>query len=147
MSTLRFDHVGIVVRDIDAAIPFFLELGMVLDGEAVIQDTWAERVSNLKNLNCKIAMLKTEDGSGRIELAQYISPDVLEPQPSMAPANTLGYRSVMFEVDDLHTMVERLHTLGATLVGEITEFEQSYRLCYLRGPEGIIVALAESLTR
>lgn len=144
MVKLRFDHTSIVVSDMQATIEFFSALGMELMGEATIEDESAARVSNLENLRCTIAMMKTPDGSGQLEFCQYHSPVAISPEPENAPANTLGYRSIMFEVDDIDAMVQRLTPLGGGLVGESVQYENSYRLAYLRGPEGVIVALAQS---
>ncbi|MER6808827.1 VOC family protein [Spirillospora sp. NPDC000708] len=143
--TLRMDHVGIVVADLEAAIAFFTELGMELEGRAPIQGRAAERVNGFDDLHADIAMMRTPDGHGKLELTTFHSPAAIGADPDPAPSNTLGLRSIMFEVDDLKTTVARLRPHGAELVGEIAQYEDAYLLCYLRGPQGIIVALAEEL--
>jgi catechol 2,3-dioxygenase-like lactoylglutathione lyase family enzyme len=139
------DHVGIVVADLEAAIAFFAELGMELEGRAPIQGRAAERVNGFDDLHADIAMMRTPDGHGKLELTTFHSPAAISADPDPAPSNTLGLRSIMFEVDDLKTTVARLRPHGAELVGEIAQYEDAYLLCYLRGPQGIIVALAEQL--
>ncbi len=145
MAIQRLDNIGIVVADLDAAVAFFVELGMELEGRAPIEETWAGRVVGLDGMRSEIAMLRVPGGSGRLELSTYHSPDAVDVGLGSAPSNTLGLHRVMFAVDDIDDTVERLGALGATLVGEIVRYEDAYRLCYLRGPEGIIVALAEQL--
>lgn len=139
------DNVLIVVDDLDAVISFFTELGMTLEGKAPIEGRWAERVIGIDNVRQDIAMLRTPDGHGGVELAKFHTPASISPEPASAPVNTLGLRRIMFAVDDIDEVVARMLTHGAELVGEIVQYEQSYRLCYLRGPEDIIVGLAEQL--
>jgi catechol 2,3-dioxygenase-like lactoylglutathione lyase family enzyme len=146
MTIQRMDNVLIVVDDLDAVISFFVELGMELEGKGPIEGRWVERVIGLDNVRQDIAMLRTPDGHGRIELAMFHTPKAISPEPKDAPANTLGIRRIMFAVDDIEDVVARLRTHGAELVGELAQYEDSYRLCYVRGPEGIIVGLAEQLS-
>jgi catechol 2,3-dioxygenase-like lactoylglutathione lyase family enzyme len=141
----RMDHVSIVVRDLTAAKAFFVELGMELEGEAAVEGPWVDRVAGLDGVRVDIAMMRTPDGHSKVELTTFHTPAVISAEPSIAPANTLGLRSIMFAVDNIDDVVARLHTLGAELVGEVAQYENIYRLCYIRGPEGIIVALAEQL--
>lgn len=145
MTIQRMDNVGIVVADLDAAVAFFVELGMELEGRTPIEGTWAESVVGLTGMRSEIAMLRVPGGPGRLELASYRSPVAVDVGLGTAPSNTLGLHRVMFAVDDIDDTVERLRGHGATLVGEIAQFEEAYRLCYLRGPEGIVVALAQQL--
>lgn len=145
MTIKRMDNIGIVVDDLDVVIAFFAELGMELEGKALIEGSWAARVVGLDEQRVDIAMMRTPDGHGRIELAKYHTPEAIGGVPQDAPANTLGIRRIMFAVDDIDDVLARLRTHGAELVGEVSQYEDSYRLCYLRGPEGIVVALAEEL--
>ncbi|MFI7020441.1 VOC family protein [Streptomyces sp. NPDC050164] len=145
MTILRMDNVLIVVDDLDAALSFFVELGMELEGRGPAEGRWVERVIGLEDVRQEIAMLRTPDGHGRIELAMFHQPKAVRPEPKDAPANTLGIRRIMFAVDDIEGAIARLHTHGAELIGEVVRYEDIYRLCYLRGPEGIIVGLAEQL--
>src|SRR3954469_18280963 len=142
MTIQRMDNVGIVVDDLDAAVAFFTELGMELEGRTPIEGTWAGAVVGLDGLRTEIAMMRIPDGPGRLELAKYHSPEAIVPQPATVPANRLGRQRVMFAVDDLEDTLARLRPHGAELVGEVTRYEDSYLLCYLRGPNGIILALA-----
>ena len=146
MTIQRMDNVGIVVDDLEAAIAFFVELGMELEGEAQIEGLWADRTVGLDGVRCDIAMMRTPDGHGRLELASYHTPAAISAGPHNPPHNTLGMHRVMFAVDDIEDVVARLRTHGAELVGELAQYEDSYRLCYVRGPEGIIVGLAEQLS-
>ncbi|NEA36018.1 VOC family protein [Streptomyces sp. SID13031] len=146
MAIQRMDNVGIVVGDLEAAIAFFRELGMELEGQAQIEGAWADRTVGLDGIRCEIAMMRTPDGHSRLELAKYQTPAAIDAGPRNPPHNTLGMHRVMFAVDDIEDVVARLRTHGAELVGELAQYEDSYRLCYLRGPEGIIVALAEQLS-
>ena len=146
MTIQRMDHVSVVVDDLEAAKAFFLELGLELEGEAPIEGPWVDRVNGLDGIRVVIAMMRTPDGHGRLELTKFHSPTVVSPEPANALGNTLGLRSVMFAVDDLDATVARLRAHGAELVGEVVEYQDSYRLCYVRGPAGIIVALAEQLS-
>jgi catechol 2,3-dioxygenase-like lactoylglutathione lyase family enzyme len=145
MTIQRMDHVGVVVDDLEAAIAFFVELGLELEGEAAVEGRWVDRVAGLDGVRVDIAMMRTPDGHGRLELTKFHTPSAVGAQPD-APANTLGLRSIMFAVDDIEDVVARLRAHGAELVGELEQYEDSYRLCYVRGPEGIIVALAEQLS-
>lgn len=146
MTIQRMDNVLIVVDDLDAAIAFFVELGMELEGKAPIEGRWVERVIGLDDVRQDIAMLRIPDGHGRIELARFHTPEAISAEPKDAPTNTLGIRRIMFAVDDIEDVVARLRTHGAELVGELAQYEDSYRLCYVRGPEGIVVGLAEQLS-
>jgi catechol 2,3-dioxygenase-like lactoylglutathione lyase family enzyme len=145
MTGLRMDNVLIVVDDLDAAIAFFTELGLELEGETTVQGPTVDRLVGLDGVRSDIAMLRTPDGHGRIELDRFHTPTAAGPRQDDAPVNTLGLHRVMFAVDDLDDTVARLRTHGAELIGEVVRYEDSYRLCYLRGPAGIIVALAEPL--
>jgi catechol 2,3-dioxygenase-like lactoylglutathione lyase family enzyme len=145
MVIQRMDHVSVVIEDLEAAIAFFVELGMELEGKAPIEGPWVDRVAGLDGVRVDIAMMRTPDGHGRLELTKFHTPAAVSAEPGNAPANTLGLRSVMFAVDDIDATVAGLRTHGAELVGEVVRYEDSYRLCYVRGPEGIIVALAEQL--
>jgi catechol 2,3-dioxygenase-like lactoylglutathione lyase family enzyme len=145
MAIRRMDHVGVVVDDLEAAIGFFVALGMELEGEAPVEGPWVDRVSALAGVRVDIAMMRTPDGQGRLELTKFHSPAAVRSEPENAPGNTLGLRSVMFAVDDLDAVVADLRARGEDLVGDVAQYEDSYRLCYVRGPEGIIVALAEQL--
>ena len=145
MTIQRMDHVGVVVDDLEAATAFFVELGMELEGEAAVEGRWVDRVVGLDDVRVDIAMVRTPDGYGRLELTKFHTPAAVGAEPN-APANTLGIRRIMFAVDDIEDVLARLHTQGAELVGELEQYEDSYRLCYVRGPGGIIVALAEQLS-
>ena len=145
MTLLRMDNVLIVVDDLEAVIAFFVELGMELEGKGPVEGRWAERVIGLDDVRQDIAMLRTPDGHGRVELAKFHEPKAINPEPKDAPANTLGIRRIMFAVDDIEDVIARLVTHGAELVGTLEQYENIYRLCYVRGPEGIIVGLAEQL--
>jgi catechol 2,3-dioxygenase-like lactoylglutathione lyase family enzyme len=144
MAILRMDHVGVVVDDLEAATAFFLELGLELEGEAAVEGRWVDRVVGLDDVRVDIAMVRTPDGHGRLELTKFHTPPATTTEPN-APANTLGLRSIMFAVDDIEDVVARLRAHGAELIGEVAQYEDSYLLCYVRGPDGIIVALAEQL--
>ena len=146
MTIQRMDHVGVVVDDLEAAKAFFIELGMELEGEASPEGRWVDRVSALNDVRVDIAMMRTPDGRGRLELTKFRSPTAIGAEPVSAPSNTLGLRSIMFAVDDLNATVAGLRAHGAELVGEVAQYEDSYRLCYVRGPVGIIIALAEQLS-
>ena len=145
MTLKRMDNVLIVVNDLVAAKAFFFALGMELDGEMPLEGPWVDQVVGLENVRCEIAMLRTPDGHGRIELSKFHAPPAVSSEPKNAPVNTLGIRRIMFAVDDLENVVARLRAHGAELVGDIAQYEDSYRLCFIRGPEGIIVGLAEQL--
>jgi len=146
MTIQRMDNVLIVVDDLEAVIEFFVELGMELEGEAPLEGHWVERVIGLDDVRQDIAMLRTPDGHGRLELAKFHTPAAIRSEPANAPANTLGIRRIMFAVDNIEDVVARLQAHGAELVGEIAQYKDLYRLCYLRGPEGIVIGLAEQLT-
>ena len=142
---VRMDNVGIVVEDLAAAIEFFVELGLVLEGEALIEGEWAGRVTGLGDQRVEIAMMATPDGDGRLELSRFVSPQVIADH-RRAPVNSLGYLRVMFAVDDIDDTLDRLVQHGAQLVSsEVVQFETSYRLAYIRGPEGILIGLAQAL--
>jgi catechol 2,3-dioxygenase-like lactoylglutathione lyase family enzyme len=145
MALKRLDNVAVVVDDLGAAIAFFKELGMELEGEASMEGDLVDRLVGLHGTKSDIAMMRTPDGHGRLELTRYRHPAAVGPDPRSEPPNTRGMSRVMFAVDDIDDDVTRLQALGAELVGEIVRYEDSYRLCYLRGPEGIIVALAQEL--
>lgn len=142
---LRMDHVSVVVVDLEAAVAFFVDLGMELEGKAPIEGDWVDRVNGLEGVQVDIAMMRTPDGYGRLELTTFHSPKAISAEPENALGNTLGLRSVMFTVDDIDATVVALRARGAELVGEVAQYQDSYLLCYVRGPEGIIVALAEQL--
>ena len=141
---LRMDNVGIVVESLDAAIAFFQEIGLKLEGRATIEGEWAGRVTGLGSQCVEIAMMVTPDGHSRLELSRFLSPDVIADHRT-APVNALGYLRVMFTVKDIDEMVSRLSRHGAQLVGEVVQYEDTYRLCYIRGTEGILIGLAEEL--
>ena len=145
MAILRMDNVLIVVDDLEAAKAFFAELGMELEGETTVEGRWVDRVVGLNDVRADIAMMRTPDGHSRVELTKFHTPPLARAEPESAPANTLGIRRIMFAVDDIDDVLARLRAHGAELIGEIARYEDMYRLCYIRGPEGIIVALAEQL--
>src|SRR6266542_5475923 len=140
----RMDNVGIVVDDLEAATAFFLELGLELEGEAAVEGRWVDRVVGLDGVRVEVAMVRTPDGHGRLELTKFHTPSAVSAQPN-APANTLGIRRIIFAVEDIEDVLARLRAHGAELVGELEQYEDKYRLCYLHGPEGIIVALAQEI--
>ena len=144
--TTRLDHVGIVVEDLEAASAFFGELGMESEGEMPVEGPWVDRVAGLDDVRVDIAMMRTPDGHGRVELTRFHTPPAVGAESEHSPPNALGLRNLMFEVDDIDDAIARLRTQGAELVGEVARYKDLYRLCYVRGPEGIIVALAEKLT-
>ena len=144
MTLQRMDNVGIVVESLDAAIDFFTELGLELEGRAMIEGDWAGRVTGLRGQRVETAMMRTRDGSSRIELSRFITPPVVADHRN-APVNALGYLRVMFAVDNLDETLARLRDHGAQLVDEVVEYEDVYRLCYIRGPEGILIGLAEHI--
>lgn len=141
---LRMDNVGIVVESLDDAIAFFTEIGLKLEGRAIVEGEWAGRVTGLGDQNVEIAMMVTPDGHSRLELSRFIMPETISDHRT-APVNSLGYLRAMFTVDDIDELVSRLKKRGAQLVGEIVQYEDSYRLCYVRGTEGLLVGLAEQL--
>ena len=144
MVLKRMDNVGIVVEDLDATVEFFGELGLALEGRAVIEGEWAGRVTGLGNQHVEIAMMRTPDGHSRLELSRFIRPAVVADHRT-APVNAFGYLRAMFTVDDLDDTLARLQARGALLVGEVVQYENVYRLCYIRGPEGLLIGLAEEL--
>jgi len=139
------DHVGIVVDNLDAAIAFFTELGLEAQGRMLVDGSWVDHVVGLDGVHVEIAMMRTPDNHSRLELTKFLAPAAVSGDPYPAPANTLGLRRIMFAVDDIRDVVRRLQNHGGELVGEIAQYENMYLLCYLRGPSGIIVALAEAL--
>src|ERR687892_1313032 len=141
---LRMDNVGIVVEDLSGAIEFFRELGLELEGRGNVEGQWAGRVTGLGDQRVEIAMMRTPDGHGRLELSRFLTPPVVADH-RMAPVNALGYLRVMFTVEDLDDTLARLRSHGAELVDEVVQYEDTYRLCYVRGPEGILIGLAEQL--
>ena len=145
MTIQRMDHVSVVVDDLESAKAFFLELGMELEGEAPIEGRWVDRVNGLDGVRVDIAMMRTPDGHGRLELTKFHSPKAVRTEPEKALGNVLGLRSIMFAVDDIDATVAGLRARGSELVGEVVQYQDSYRLCYVRGPAGIIVALAQEL--
>jgi catechol 2,3-dioxygenase-like lactoylglutathione lyase family enzyme len=138
------DNVGIVVESLDAAISFFAELGLELEGRTTIEGEWAGRVTGLPNQRVEIAMMRTPDSHSRLELSRFLTPPVVADHRN-APVNALGYLRVMFAVDDIDDTLARLRKRGAQLVGEVVQYEDAYRLCYIRGPEGLLIGLAEKL--
>src|SRR6476646_1472937 len=141
---LRLDNVGVVVEDLDLAIEFFSELGLELEGRAFAEGAWAGRVTGLGDQRVEVAMMRTPDGHGRLELSRFIAPEVIADHRN-APVNALGYLRVMFSVDDIDDTLARLAPHGAQLVSpEVVQYENGYRRCYLRGPEGILIALAQA---
>ena len=145
MTLERMDNVGIVVEDLATAVAFFKELGLELEGEAQVEGPSVDRLIALDGVRADIAMMRTPDGHARIELTKFQTPAVVRAEPNNAPPNTLGIRRIMFAVAGIDDVVARLRAHGAELVGELVQYENSYRLCYVRGPEGILVALAEKI--
>jgi catechol 2,3-dioxygenase-like lactoylglutathione lyase family enzyme len=144
MALKRMDNVGIVVESLDTAVSFFTELGLTLEGRATIEGEWAGRVTGLGNQHVEVAMMVTPDGHSRLEISRFLTPPVVADHRN-APVNALGYLRVMFTVDDIDETLARLLNHGAQLVGEVVQYEDVYRLCYLRGPEGLLIGLAEEL--
>jgi catechol 2,3-dioxygenase-like lactoylglutathione lyase family enzyme len=144
--TIQLHHASVVVEDLEAAIAFFAELGMEVEGQAPIEGDYVDRLNALDGVRADIAMMRAEDGSGRLELTKFHHPDAVRPQPEKALGNVLGLRSIMFNVDDLDASLAGLRAHGAELIGEVAQYEDIYRLCYVRGPAGIIVALAQDLS-
>ena len=138
------DNVGIVVEDIDAAIEFFTELGLELEGHGPIEGEWADSVTGLRNMRVEIAMMRTPDGHSRLEMSRFLAPPIVADHRN-APVNALGYLRVMFTVEDIDDTLARLGRLGAKLVGAVAQYENAYRLCYIRGPEGILIGFAQEL--
>ncbi|KRA21145.1 VOC family protein [Lysobacter sp. Root604] len=146
MTIKRMDNVGIVVDDLDAAIEFYTELGLELEGRAPIEGAWADGVTGLRDMRVEMAMMRTPDGHSRLELSRFLAPPVIADHRN-APVNALGYLRVMFTVVDIDDTLARLRKRGATLVGEVVRYQDVYRLCYIRGPEGILIGLAQELGR
>jgi catechol 2,3-dioxygenase-like lactoylglutathione lyase family enzyme len=144
MALKRLDNIGIVVDDLELTIDFFQELGLQLEGRATIEGEWAGRVTGLAGQRVEIAMMRTPDGHSRLELSRFLTPPVVADHRN-APVNALGYLRVMFAVDDIDETLDRLRKRGAQLVGEVVRYQDSYRLCYIRGPEGLLVGLAQEL--
>ncbi|MES3004438.1 MAG: VOC family protein [Pseudomonadota bacterium] len=144
MTVKRMDNIGIVVENLDAAIEFFVELGLELEGRAPIEGDWADGVTGLRGMRVEIAMMRTPDGHSRLELSRFLAPAVAADHRN-APVNALGYLRVMFTVEDIDDTLARLRNRGATVVGEVVQYQDVYRLCYIRGPEGILIGLAEQL--
>ena len=144
MTVQRMDNVGIVVEDLDAAIEFFTELGLELEGRGSIQGGWADGVTGLRDMRVEVAMMRTPDGHSRLEMSRFLAPPVVADHRN-APVNALGYLRVMFAVDDLDDTLTRLARHGAKVVDRVTQYQDMYRLCYIRGPEGILIGLAEQL--
>lgn len=145
MTLKRMDHVSVVVEDMPGAIAFFKAIGMELEGEMAVQGSTVDRLCGIEGIQSDVAMMRMPDGHGRIELTKYRSPALAAQEPAIAPPNTLGLRQIMFEVEGIEDAIARLQPHGAELIGELVQYEDSYKLCYLRGPAGIIVALAEEL--
>src|SRR5512135_2501129 len=144
MALKRMDNIGIVVEALDTAISFFTELGLRLEGRAMVEEEWAGRVTGLGTQRVEIAMMVTPDGHSRLELSRFLTPPAVADHRN-APVNALGYLRVMFTVDDIDETLARLRKRGAQLVGEVVQYEDEYRLCYIRGPEGLLIGLAEEL--
>jgi catechol 2,3-dioxygenase-like lactoylglutathione lyase family enzyme len=146
MTIQRMENVGIVVDDLDAVVAFFVDLGLELEGRTVVDGSWAARVAGLDEVEVDVAMVRTPDGHGRLELMKFHKPAAVSPEPGNAPANTLGIRRILFAVENIEGIVADLRARGFELMGELTQVEGGYAFCYVRGPEGIIVALAEQLS-
>ena len=145
MTIQRMDNVLIVVEDFEAAKAFFTELGMELEGETTVEGPWVDRTAGLDDVRADITMMRTPDGHGRVELTRFHTPPAVRAEPESVPANTLGIRRIMFTVDDIDDVVARLRNHGAELVDEIAQYEDIYRVCFMRGPEGFVIGLAEQL--
>jgi catechol 2,3-dioxygenase-like lactoylglutathione lyase family enzyme len=145
MAVQRMDNVGIVVDDLDAAVAFFTELGLELEATAPVEGLWADHTVGLDGVRSDIAMMRTPDGHGKLELTKYQTPAAPRAEPKSPPPNTLGLHRIMFAVDDIDDTIARLRDHGAELLGQVSQYENTYRLCYLRGPAGIILALAERI--
>ena len=145
MGIQRMDNVAIVVEDLDAAVAFFTALGMTIVGEAPIEGEWVDRINGIEDVQVDIVMMRTPDGHGRLELTRFRNPKLVEIEPAVAPPNAPGLRSVMFTVESVDESVSSLLSHGGELIGEVVQYEDKYKLCYMRGPAGIIVALAEEL--
>ncbi len=144
MTVMRMDNVGIVVENLDVVVEFFTELGLTLEGRMLIEGGWSGRVTGVHGQRVEVAMMRTPDGHGRVELSRFLAPSIASDHRN-APVNSLGYLRVMFAVDDLDDTLARLAKLGATVVDEVVDYENIYRLCYIRGPEGILIGLAQQL--
>jgi catechol 2,3-dioxygenase-like lactoylglutathione lyase family enzyme len=144
MALKRMDNVGIVVDDLEGTIDFFRELGLELEGRTTVEGEWAGRVTGLGDQRVEIAMMRTPDGHGRLELSRFLTPPIVADHRN-APVNALGYLRVMFAVDDIDETLDRLYKRGARLVGEVVRYKDAYRLCYIRGPEGILIGIAQEL--
>src|SRR5512146_357675 len=147
MTITRLDHISVVVDDLAAAIAFFTALGMTIEGQMPVEGPWVDRVNAIEGVQVDIVMMRTPDGHGKLELTKFRNPKLVEIEPAIAPPNALGLRSVMFAVESVDDTVARLRDTGAELVGEVAQYEDMYKLCYMRGPAGIIVALAEELLK
>ena len=145
MTIKRMDHVSVIVDDLPSAISFFTTLGMALEGQAAVEGPWVDQLNGLDGVQVDIATLRTPDGHGRVEVTSFRNPDVITAEPAIAPPNTLGLRQIMFAVEGIDDVVARLRDHGAELIGEIVTYLERYKLCYVRGPAGIIIALAEEL--
>lgn len=146
MTIKRLDHVSVVVDDLAAAVDFFTTLGMTIEGEMPIEGPWVDRINGIENVQVDIVMMRTPDGHGKLELTKFRNPKLVELEPAIAPPNAPGLRSIMFTVENVDDTVARLCAEGAELIGELVQYEDKYRLCYMRGPAGIIVSLAEELS-
>ena len=146
MTIKRLDHISVVVGDLESAIDFFTALGMSVGGKARVGGPWVDRINALDGIQVDIVMMRTPDGHGQLELTKVLSPELVPLEPAVAPPNALGLRSVMFAVESVDDTVARLQAKGGALIGEVVQYEDLYRLCYMRGPAGIIVSLAEELT-
>jgi catechol 2,3-dioxygenase-like lactoylglutathione lyase family enzyme len=146
MTIKRLDHISVVVEELDAAIEFFTALGMSIEGRTPVEGPWVDRINGIEGVRVEIVMMRTPDGHGKLELTKFRHPELVDVQPSSAPPNALGLRSVMFAVEDIDDTIARLRARGGELIGEVVQYEQIYRLCYMRGPAGIIVALAEEIS-
>ncbi len=146
MTIKRLDHISVVVDDLESAIDFFTTLGMSVGGKARVGGPWVDRINALDGIQVDIVMMRTPDGHGQLELTKFLSPELVPLEPAVAPPNALGLRSVMFAVESVDDTVARLQAKGGALIGEVVQYEDLYRLCYMRGPAGIIVSLAEELT-
>jgi catechol 2,3-dioxygenase-like lactoylglutathione lyase family enzyme len=145
MTIKRLDHISVVVEELDAAVEFFTALGMSIEGRMPVEGPWVDRINGIEGVRVEIVMMRTPDGHGKLELTKFRHPELVDIQPANAPPNALGLRSVMFAVDDIDDTIARLRARGGELIGEVVQYEKLYRLCYMRGPAGIIVALAEEL--
>ncbi len=145
MTIKRLDHISIVVDDLTSAVAFFTTLGLAIEGEGQVEGAWVDRINALEKVKIDIVMMRTPDGHGRLELTRFRNPPLVELKPAVAPPNTMGLRSIMFAVENLDDTLSRLRSNGAQLIGEVEQYENEYRLCYVRGPGNIIVALAEEL--